>query len=72
MGVIRAAALLLALAGPAVGGTPPPLFLAEERAAVHDAPGGARLGSLPPWTQPIEASAVEDGWARIIYGERDA
>ena len=72
MGVIRAAALLIVLAATAAAQEPPPLFLAEERAPVHEAPGGARLASLPPGTKPLEASAVRDGWARIIHRERDA
>ena len=72
MGVIRIAAAVLLAAVSAAAQEAPPVFIAEDRAPVHGAPGGEQIGSLPPGTKPIEASAVEDGWARIVFGEGDA
>jgi uncharacterized membrane protein len=72
MGVIRLAAALLALAtAAAVAQEAPPVFLAETSVSVLDAPDGARIGALPPGAQPVEASAVADGWVRIVFREGD-
>ena len=70
---MRTLAFLAALTAAAAGAQEaPPVFRAETRAPLRAAPGGPEIGALAAGTAPIEASAVRDGWARVIHQEGDA